>query len=122
MYVGFAEICILAFPHIQEGSIVKYLQIHYNTSTNTTHAVITCINICISTAILLSYPLQLFPAMEVSIMCVMQLCCVCIQYTSVLVLYTIILYVYIDTRLICRETIVVLQLQCRCGQYTPRLL
>jgi hypothetical protein len=60
---------------IHEGSMVKFLQMFYNGSEEyrTEHAIMTVVNLMISVAILFSYPLQLFPALEVVERCVFNI-------------------------------------------------
>lgn len=78
IFILFAEICSLAFESlIHEGSMVKFLQMYYNDNSygqekQTEQLIMTIVNIIISIAILLSYPMQLFPAVEVLEQCVIS--------------------------------------------------
>eukprot|EP01041_Mallomonas_annulata_P009708 gene9708-20185_t len=66
IFILLAELSIFAFGSIDQGSITSYLQLHGPTPPSVTYSlIITLVNLLISLAVLLTYPLQLYPAVQV---------------------------------------------------------
>lgn len=61
VYISFGEIVIMAFGSIQDAGITKYLV----TVGSVPVSLAATISVLVSSAVLLSYPLQLYPALQV---------------------------------------------------------
>lgn len=66
IFVCLAEVSIFAYGNIDEGSMTSFLMHHAGGDpTSLTATVITSVNLLISFAVLLTYPLQLYPAVQI---------------------------------------------------------
>lgn len=65
IYISIAEFCLMAYHYIDDGSIIKFLQIYYTDAAREIDVVMMIVNSLVTLSILFSYPLQLYPATEV---------------------------------------------------------